>query len=97
MRWYDEHPKLSRALEALQFAPATARRQAVGEALYLLQQLTGDLLERTVQSFPYTHHRRRWYDRDPELWLLVNGLEQSPIEVRDAVAACLDEAQTLAA
>jgi hypothetical protein len=89
MRWYDAHPSLSRGLESLRTADPRLRRAVVGEALAALQLLAGNVLERHVDGFPLDLHRRRWYDDEPELWMLVNGLQHVGTTCQDTVADIL--------
>jgi len=89
MRWYDEHPTLANGLAALRDAPHPLRRALVKDCLGTLQRLAGNVLERHVGSFPLEVHRRRWYDDDPELWMLVHGLQHAGPTCHDAVADLL--------
>jgi len=97
MRWYDPYPALRAGLDGLAAAPPTHRREAVRQALATLESLDEGVLERHIDHFPLSARRRRWYDEDPETWLLFNGLRYAHDGCRAAVAQVLAEALTRAA
>jgi len=97
MRWYDNDATLAASLDGLASAPPAHRQQAVQRALALLESLDAGVLERHIDHFPLSAQRRRWYDRDPETWLLFNGLRHTDRGCQHAVARILAEALTRAA
>jgi hypothetical protein len=52
---------------------AQKSRLAAG-ALAILRQADASVLDKKAINFPLEMFRRRWYDNDQQLWLLVNGL-----------------------
>ena len=67
---------------------------------YLLSGVMGiirshdrQLLDKFVSEFPLDFNRRRWYDQDPYLWLIVNGLSYAGQDLLDAVADYLENEQ----
>jgi hypothetical protein len=40
-------------------------------------------------DFPLELFRRRWYDNDPYLWLVINGLQNADLELIEKVTVLL--------
>jgi hypothetical protein len=74
-RWYDAHKKLAEALEQLKELPRNHRDRIVNHVIALINDNAPILLEKYLLDFPLERERRRWYDKDPYLWLMVNGLQ----------------------
>ncbi len=74
-RWYDQYPKLAIYLERLNGIPGDQRDCLISGVMTIIKQNAPNLLERYVLDFPLDIQRRRWYDNDPYLWLLFNGLQ----------------------
>jgi hypothetical protein len=75
MRWYDKHPALAKLLEGLNGLSGDGRDEIISGIMLLIKQNAPNLLERYVLDFPLDIQRRRWYDNDPYLWLIFNGLQ----------------------
>jgi hypothetical protein len=75
MRWYDKYPKLAKLLEGLKDIRGDRRDEIISGVMLLIKQNAPNLLERYVLDFPLDIKRRRWYDCDPYLWLIFNGLQ----------------------
>jgi hypothetical protein len=73
-RWYDAHQKLADALETLKGTGSSRRSRIVNRIIALMNEESPGLLEKYLLHFPLDQERRRWYDKDPFLWLMVNGL-----------------------
>lgn len=76
-RWYDAHEKIAKLLEWLKDAPVRRREPVVAGVLEIISDHAPALLEKYLLDFPLDQKRRRWYDQDPYLWLMVNGLEHA--------------------
>ena len=74
-RWYDKHPKLALLLEGLCNVKGSQRNTIISGIMEIIKLTTPNLLEQYVLDFPLDIKRRRWYDRDPYLWLIFNGLK----------------------
>ena len=92
-RWYDAHKKLGRNLDKLKFTERNLRDFMVAKVMKLIKQRDPHLLDKFVARFPLDIQRRRWYDKDPYLWLIINGLEYADRELLDEVANLLEEEQ----
>jgi hypothetical protein len=73
-RWYDKHKRLAECLEGLRFIPRKSRDKIIGGVMAFIKEDQPDLLDKFVLDFPLDIQRRRWYDKDPYLWLVFNGL-----------------------
>jgi hypothetical protein len=74
-RWYDKYPKLALLLESLCTVKGSQRNTIISSIMEIIKLTTPNLLEHYVLDFPLDIKRRRWYDRDPYLWLIFNGLK----------------------
>ena len=73
-RWYDRHKRLTECLEMLRLIPGKYRNMIISRVMVLIKEDQPDLLDKFVLDFPLDIQRRRWYDKDPYLWLIFNGL-----------------------
>jgi hypothetical protein len=74
-RWYDKHKTLASLLEGFREMPKEQRDSAVEGVMALIKNFAPQLFDKNVLDFPIDFNRRRWYDREPNLWLLFNGLK----------------------
>lgn len=85
-RWYDANKELAAALEKLKLLEGDEQDRIVVHVIGLIHDHAHGLLEKYILDFPLDMKRRRWYDKDPYLWLMVNGLKYaSPQLVMKAV------------
>ena len=73
-RWYDRHRKLARLIEGMKDMEPARRDLRVKGILEMIRHRSPKLLDAFCMNFPMDFRRQRWYDRDPYLWLAVNGL-----------------------
>ena len=90
-RWYDRHEKLGVQLEALKREKAKKREKIVAEVLAIINDEAANLLEKYLLDFPLDQKRRRWYDKNPYLWLMVNGLQHAGPKLLKKVSAYFDK------
>lgn len=76
-RWYDKHKNLARHLEKFKGMETRRRNRIVRDVLKIVREMNPGILEEFLLDFPLDVIRRRWYDEDPYLWLLFNGLEHA--------------------
>jgi hypothetical protein len=86
-RWYDAHEEFAVLLESLKTAKAGNRDRIVAGVLEIITTDAPILLEKYLLDFPLDQKRRRWYDQDPYLWLMVNGLEHAGVKLLQKVTA----------
>jgi hypothetical protein len=94
-RWYDAHEEFALWLEALKTAKARERDKIVAKVLEIITADAPELLEKYLLDFPLDQKRRRWYDRDPYLWLMVNGLEHAGVKLLRKVTVFLSKANPI--
>jgi hypothetical protein len=90
-RWYDKHPKLALLLESLCTVKGSQRNTIISGIMEIIKLSTPNLLEQYVLDFPLDIKRRRWYDRDPYLWLIFNGLRYANAKLLTNVTRFLQE------
>jgi len=77
-RWYDEDTTFSEYIEKLRDADEKERDNWVRDILAIIQKADSNSFstEKLIE-FPLKMFRRRWYDTDPYLWLLMNTLQNA--------------------
>lgn len=96
-RWYDGREPLGSSLDALKTLSAPRRDKVVRGILACINERSPGLLDEWVLSFPLDVNKRRWYDSDPDLWLVFNGLEHADEELLGMVTEYLLEQRVQAA
>lgn len=89
-RWYDQHPKLSAALEKLKPLKGKALDNMMIDLKNIICKHDPDLIDKYCSKFPMSPYKRRWYDRDPYLWLVVNALRYADQSILDEIIDCID-------
>lgn len=91
MRWYDHYETLGRHIDSLKEMKANRRDHLVKGIQKIMQQHSPKLLDDSVIDFPLDSARLRWYDKDPYLWLTINGLQQANPDLLETVSLYLEE------
>jgi hypothetical protein len=90
-RWYDKHEGLANHLEALKILPKRRLNELLKDLITFARLLHPTLFEDHLLEYPLDLKRRRWYDDDPYLWLVVNGLRFTDDDVIGKVVAFFDK------
>lgn len=92
MRWYDRYRKLAKHLDGLKEIDPDMRTRIVRRILSLMRTEYPNLVSAdSALEFPLDFQRRRWYDKDPYLWLVMNGLSHAPEPFLQKVAVILEQ------
>ncbi|HEX7511494.1 MAG TPA: hypothetical protein VF335_09355 [Chitinivibrionales bacterium] len=81
MRWYDKHETLALLLERFKAMAGERKTALIGGVMEIIKKDDPQLLDNHVMDFPLDRNKRRWYDNDPYLWLLFNGLRYAEIHL----------------
>ena len=73
-RWYDNYPELSIYIEKLKNIDKKKRDIIFVNIKNLINSEYPDLIDKYVMDFPMGL-KRRWYDKDPFSWLIINSLK----------------------
>ena len=95
MRWYDQYEVLGRHIDSLKEMETGRRDLLVRGIQEIIQQHSPSLLDESVLDFPLELARQRWYDKDPYLWLTINGLQRADLDLLETVALYMEEAEAL--
>jgi hypothetical protein len=79
-RWYDVYPDFSEFLERLKDIPKKDRDKIILGMKDIILDFDSELFDRHVLEYP-VNLKRRWYDRDPYSWLVVNALKYAEKEL----------------
>jgi len=73
-RWYDSYPKLMKLINKLKGSEKSKRETLILGMKEIIIEHDSELIDKHVQEFPMTY-KRRWYDEDPDSWLVINSLK----------------------
>lgn len=76
-RWYDKDQTLSGYLEQFKKMKKSKRDLLCEDIIEMIKEKNSDVFEKLVLDFPLELQQRRWYDKDPLLWLMFNGLSMA--------------------
>lgn len=85
-RWYDKHPEFAHHLELLKHLPRERAQIIFEEIRLIMQEREPDLIEEHIEEFPLSLNKRRWYDKEPYSWIIVNALKFSKDETLDLIS-----------
>ena len=89
-RWYEKHTVLSRNIELMRDMTDQQRDHLALGIMRIIKEQNPTLLDDFVENFPMEIHRKRWYDQDPYLWLIINGLEYAKNDLISNVECYLE-------
>ena len=73
-RWYDSNPRLALLLNLLKNKEPISREEIINELKEIIVKYDEGLIDRHVSEFPMSE-KRRWYDRNPYSWLVINTIK----------------------
>ncbi|MBF0429948.1 MAG: hypothetical protein HQK83_01615 [Fibrobacteria bacterium] len=77
-RWYDKNEQLAKCLDAFKTMDQQPKDKLIQNIMSIINEDDPDLLSaKHALGFPLEPKRRRWYDADPYLWLLMNTLRKA--------------------
>jgi hypothetical protein len=71
-RWYDKHPLLAEHLKKLMSMEPRRREKIATGILQIINETAPDLLAMPFFKSPPKEIRKRWYDKEPLIWLAMN-------------------------
>ena len=87
-RWYDANPVLRELLERLKITDNPKQEKLIGGIKDLIMSCDSELMDRWVLEFPLTT-KRRWYDKNPYSWLVINSLKYAEKKLQRRVISYL--------
>ncbi len=73
-RWYDTQPLLAEIIEKMQFMESQTRESVLLGIKNIVDKSDPDFIDKNVLEFPMSE-KRRWYDEEPQSWLVINCLQ----------------------
>ena len=73
-RWYDKYPDLSKSIDELKDLNKLDRDKLILGLKDIILNYDNELFDKYVLEFP-TPYGKRWYDKDPFSWLVINVLK----------------------
>lgn len=74
-RWYDRYPLLVEHLENLKAMEPRRREKLATCIIRIISDNAPEILAKPVFKAPQTQFQKRWYDKEPLLWLAVNAMK----------------------
>ena len=91
-RWYNKRAKLRERLDAFKEMDQKSRDPLLKGIMDLVKKYDPNLLcYEKAFDFPLTLNRRRWYDKDPYLWMMFNTLEAADDTLLQSVEDYLEK------
>ena len=91
-RWYDKYDNLKFHLDSFKEMDLELRDKLIKGVIGIIHKECPALLaSENAFNFPLDLKRRRWYDKDPYLWLLFNTLKNADEKLLEIVTAYLKE------
>ena len=90
-RWYDNNKELSRVLNDIKSLETDLRIQVVQGVLNLVNNANPNLIENFIANYRFDIFKNRWYDEDPYLWLIYNGLYYGDEKLKNDVIEFLKQ------
>lgn len=90
-RWYDRDRKLSCLLDSFKTMEEKSRDKLCTGIINLIRKNQASILDDGVVESPLEYPNRRWYDKDPYLWLIFNGLSRANNKVIQIVTDYLEK------
>ena len=80
-RWYDQNRKLKYYLDCLQEVEQPLCEKIIKDIMTIVRKHDGALLDRFSEEYPLEIRKQRWYDQNPYLWIIYNGMSYASEEV----------------
>lgn len=74
-RWYDKYDTLGKNLDKLKGMEQTKLDKLIVGIINIAKEHDPNLLHEFLKQLPMNISRKRWYDKDPYLWIIFNGLK----------------------
>lgn len=88
-RWYDSH-RVGKQLDLFKCMSKKKRDPIVLSIMQIIKKHGSSFIDDAVIEFPLEPLHRRWYDDDPYLWLMFNGLQKADEKLLNEVATYLE-------
>jgi hypothetical protein len=88
-RWYDSH-RVGKQLDLFKGMTKKQRDPIILNIMSIIKKYGSSFIDNAVVEFPLEPHQRRWYDADPYLWIIFNGLQRADIKLLDEIAMYLE-------
>ncbi|MFC1586519.1 hypothetical protein ACFL5V_13310 [Fibrobacterota bacterium] len=86
-RWYDKYGELAKNLDSFKEMEPKQKDPLIKGIMELIKEHQPELLAaEKAFEFPLEIKRRRWYDKDPYLWLMINTLQGASRELLKLVS-----------
>lgn len=90
-RWYDQYPRLSACFETYKEIKSGPRNRIAHKILALIYKKEPEIMDKYVLEFPLDESKRRWYDKNPYMWLIVNSLKYASPELLNEITLLLEK------
>jgi hypothetical protein len=83
-RWYDNYPELAKYIEKMKEIDKEKRDSIIIMIKNFIIENSPDIIDKNVMDFPMGL-KRRWYDKDPFSWLIINSLKYANLDILNQV------------
>ena len=92
-RWYDSQPLLAEMIEKMQFMESEKTESILRGIKNIVDKFDPDFIDKNVLEFPMSD-KRRWYDDEPQAWLVINCLQYADSKMMSEVLVYLKTIKT---
>jgi hypothetical protein len=89
-RWFDKYPDLKESIDKLKDLNWRDRNKIIHGMKDLILNYDNELFDKYVIKFPY-EYSRRWYNKDPYSWLVVNSIKYADENLKADIIFYLNE------
>lgn len=89
-RWYDQYPELSQLIEKIKVLSDDEKNEVLIKIKDIVIKHDAKIIDSHVMEFPMSS-KRRWYDKDPYSWLVINALKFASEDLINIVTDYLKE------
>lgn len=89
-RWYDKNKMLARQIDRLANVHPEKKYSVIDDLMSLVAKSQPDILHRFTIPTDIERWHRRWYDKDPVYWLVINSLKYADDELLEKAAKFLE-------
>ena len=90
-RWYDQYPELSLQFERLKELNPEDKSYIFDVLKKMLLEYNPRIIDDHIERFSMPIKKRRWYDKEPYSWIIVNALKYVDKAMIDKVVEYLEE------
>lgn len=87
-RWFDSSEPLARSIGLLKHLHKRRRDRVFDDIRKVIEDWSPGIFDKEVSGLTF---KRRWYDKDPYAWLVINVMEKVPEDLYPKIIEIIDQ------